>query len=137
MKGGKYFLTSIVVRFAEKIAKPRPNLFFFLSGTFIAASINLLTSLIWSEKCIFENILIPISSALLFISGFLSTILAWEIDEVHALAADDVSRSKGELGLVKSKETYIRDRPGTIVIYFVLFVGFAISGLFLIGLELS
>lgn len=127
---------SIVVRFAEKIAKPRPNLFFFLSGTFIAASINIFTSLIWSEKCIFENILILISSALFFISGFLSAILAWEIDEIHALAVDDVSRSRVELGLEESKKTYISKRPGKILVYFVLFVGFAISGLFLIGLEL-
>lgn len=126
-----------MVRFAEKIAKPRPNLFFFLSGTFIAASINIFTSLIWSEECIFENIFILISSAFLFISGFLSTILAWEIDGIHALSADDVSRSKGRLSLVKSKETYINEKPGKIVIYFVLFVGFAISGLILIGLELS
>ena len=61
-----------------------PNYFSFLGGVFIAASVNIYTSIFVSDTLPAKWILLLVACCLLFVSGFFWTKLAWRLEGLRS-----------------------------------------------------
>ena len=73
-------------RFRQKLANANPSYFVFISGVFIAASINLFTQLVLTESRSFILWQIVVGSASFFAVGVGTSAISWELGRFRELS---------------------------------------------------
>lgn len=105
------------------------NYYSFLSGVFIAVSINLYTGIFSSDQVPTRWLFLIISTILTFISAAFWAIISWEIDAIQKLVLVDSPDYVDENELLRKFATEKRFK---IVSYFVIAIMSAVLGLIIL-----